>query len=248
MSYKNDTGHKINRDTQSSPIILKRQTALLYAEYFKNNMWQATGNIFPSKLYKGKYFDYVCDDHNIAMAMVFGQVNVDSTKISPIEPVDHIDGLPDDLSDKVEKIVHFVKHPDTKFCYFTLRDVLNYDWETKIKLYGFIPEHKFRQYNAMQELPKNYCNNIMRRYKKEFGKLVTQYEMLRIIHGEIPREPNANYQVIYPYSEQSVSQYCKFFLNETLPVLKNIVPKKGRYDLVRLISITQGYSMYDICR
>lgn len=237
--------YRVKRDTRHSGIVNKRQTVLLYAEYFKNDVWQAAGDIFPSKLHEGKYFDYVCDDHNIAMAMVFGLVDVDATRVSPIDPVPYVEGLPDDVSDGIRKKVHFMQNAQSRICHYTLRNVINYEWDKKILLYGWIPEFMFRRYNAMSELPKLWDCYVTRNHNPERGKLVTRYEMMQILHGEKPRERDVEYQVIYPFSEQSVREYCSFFLDNSLPVLESLVPRKGRTDLVRLISITQECSMYD---
>lgn len=148
-------------------------------------------------------------------------------------PISEPKGLPEDVSQKVKDISDGWDCDGHSHSWFTVKELLDYDWTQKSNLIGVVNAVDFERWNrydrSQSEPPSNYCGGC-------FGGSivhVSEKEMLELIKDKTEEEIARDYANHYTQVEwqQTYASACANFWSTTMPRLLQV----GKPEDVRIV-------------
>jgi hypothetical protein len=150
------------------------------------------------------------------------------------KPIAEPRGLPEDVSPGVKKMSDYWDCDGHSHSYFTLKELLDYDWEQTTSHRGWVSEEVYKQF---KETGDPYpCSGGVGGSKVVY---LTNEEMDRLIDGSLQREADKHYYTQIQW-QVTYAECCRGFIEGTIPKLKELA-KPNRYqddidpDTVRIV-------------
>jgi hypothetical protein len=212
-----------------------------YAEVKKGQKWVKVGRVFVNPYYDEKRKDkwnkpktdqpYQGRNYNLfgILADVRNGRGVAGCDLGDgFVPIDSPRGIPNDVSDSVQGLFNGWGGDAHSDSYFTLEELLRYDWQQKSNLRGVVNEKEYIEWakNGRGE-PQGYCGdvggpNIVK---------VTNAEMDLIASAKKVVDCTKDYYTQVQWVETYAEAAGKDFFMNTLPALA----KLGKADKVRIV-------------
>lgn len=220
----------------------------MYAEVKKDSKWEKVGKVFKNPYYdktrpsttaedgyewNAKLIDNPYKKRNYSLFAIladvrngFGCAGCDLG--DGFNPIDDPRGLPKDVSREIKKESDSWDCDGHSHSYFTLKELLDYDWDQKSKIRGWVYENGFLEWQEKGR-PSNYCGGVEGKNVEH----ITWQEMKRKIMDKsnkftklMGREYVCNVEW-----EESYRECANSFLTETIPQLKRL----GNPENVRIV-------------
>lgn len=193
----------------------------MYAEIYKDGVWQKIGAVFESALDELKINKQLTDRpydgrDKMLFEVLTGQTCKQNKIYSEIPHISSVTGIPHDASK--ELCDKFVRSGKNCIKYISLADLLAFNWQAKIYRRGFITEWQYKRLKEKNITPSYICNDGVGDCDK-----VTPFEMDMILQNDNLRTSGASYYILYEYAPKCISTYCEFFCEKTIPALINLL-------------------------
>jgi len=208
---------------------------IMLAEIFVNNEWVCAGMVFDSSMPEmhGIKTYRVCDEYNeFLYDVLFGVRPSKNFNYTTISHIPAINLLPDNISKQAEHALKSVVRDRENVVrgYFTLRDILSYNWEQAISKIVIVSEWQYKRLKNDGIWP----TNLERRIVNPPSKLVSPFEMNAILSNSNLREP-ISYYVNIEHDAIAIQNKCDFFCKVSVPKLIQLIPNGGSVDDVRIV-------------
>jgi hypothetical protein len=145
-------------------------------------------------------------------------------------PISEPKGLPDDVSETVQEESDNWEGDGHSHSYFSLTELLDYDWTQNTKSTGWVGENEFKVF-LDKGSPDSYSGGV------DGGNVVhiNNDEMKNIINNKENKDETKNY---YTHIEWEISylEAAVAFYTDTIPQLKEIADKNNiSYDDIRIV-------------
>lgn len=135
-------------------------------------------------------------------------------------------GLPEDASEEVKEkfdatYLHDISH-------ISLRELLDFDWNQKSLLYGYVTEEVFDEW-LQGDPPSSYSGDVS---GSTLCKISNE-EMEEILLGTFPKEPGKSYYTRVAWGESYGDVAGNFYI-ESIPTLQELSKDPG-YEDVRIV-------------
>lgn len=195
----------------------------MFAEKKVKDKWEKIGPVFGSTYSsdKGKLVDEPYTGRNYELFAFLANVR----NRFDIVPLSEPRGWPKDLSEALEKeLKEYWDSDGHSASWFTLRELLEADWDRKIRVGGVVPADVYEYLTQLKEVPKIYSQgisgpNILTVSEEEWEKLQWSEKI------------NGTRWHIYMYWEVSLKEQCDLFVTNTIPALQ----KQGNPDEIRIV-------------
>jgi len=222
-----------------------------YAEVKRGKKWVKVAKVFDNPYYdpkhKGKYSwntpktDQPYGDRNYDLFGILADVRngrgfAGCDLGDGFVPIAMPKGLPSDVSDKVKKISNEWGGDGHSHSYFTVDELLKYDWTQKSKLRGYIKSEQYRKWveSGRGEPKGGYCgdvngNNVIKVSNAEMEQVLNKIEKefikTKTYKGVI------DYYTQIEWGMSYAEAVGRVFFDKTLPSLA----KLGKSDKVRIV-------------
>lgn len=189
---------------------------VMFAEVRKDGQWHKVGKEFISTYEEmdGILTDRVFDGRNKKLDLFLVSES-------------NIFEMPNDASDEIKNHVVF-KHYASRYCY-TLRELLNLNWDKEVYSTGYISQWQYERLKNNGIEPVNILNAPRR------DCLVASHFMMDMIIKYPSLADGKKCYVEYQYDKHTMKEQCYFFCNVSIPKLIELIPDGGTADDVRII-------------
>lgn len=227
-----------------------------YAEVKRGNRWVKVGKVFTNTWYRPEKkvekwekwnkpkTDQPYDNRNYDLYGILANVRngrgfAGCDMGDGFIPIDMPRGLPSDVSDKVKKISDGWGCDGHSHSYFTLEELLKYNWTQIVKQRGVVSEEEYRKWKEKGGEPESYCGGVGGGYTK----MVSNSELEKIMEekskafattkgiGLKKTETEIQYYTQVEWTQTYAQAVGKDFFTRTLPELA----KLGKSDKVRIV-------------
>lgn len=221
----------------------------LYIEKMKDGIW-APANIGIGEYDKECELSHALPEHfgrsydtfailaNVRNGMGFAGCDIGDGFV----PISMPKGLPTDVSPEIRKESDFYGEDGHSHSYFTLRELLRYDWTQKTKCRGMVTAEEYYRWTAFgkkdDKSPESYCGGV----SGKDVKIVTEDEMIKLFK-DIPK--GQYHETVELVKKTLRYTYCKvewaqFYYERANQLLSEIIPimlalSEGDYDGVRIV-------------
>ena len=115
--------------------------------------------------------------------------------------------------------------------YYTLQELLDFNWEQPHRNYGALSEEEFKESVYKGKYPQGWSAEVW----GDSIITVSEQEMRDIIEGRLPKEPGKHYYVHCVFPPRPYATEVGSFYSRTIPALKKLIPEGGTASDVRII-------------
>jgi hypothetical protein len=196
----------------------------IMAEIKKNGKWEAAGKIFQHKNWKDEiyYSEEPYEGRNYNLFGILADVR-NGRGFAGIKtgegfvPISEPKGVPKDASKVYKDMVREWDGDGHSHSYFTVKELLAYDWNQYTMLQGCVSIDMYKKYKDTGELPDSYSGHV------------SGSEVILVDENDVDQKPSATH-VKMSWTE-SYSLSAGYFIENTIPQLQ----KLGDPDDVRIV-------------
>lgn len=205
------------------------------AEVRKNGKWELVEEPVFKSNWDGRLTVKPFDGRDYKLFSVLANVrNSNKGEVGHIVPISQPKGWPEDASEGFKQI-WFYSDDDDDDClfaksYLTLKEILDYDWNRTCCETGIVSRTQYKNSLMNGEYPSWWCKDIGGKH----SVIVSEEDMKKIIEENIDSK-NLEFYCKCTLPRRTYAQMCEFFYEETIPVLKSLIPEGGTAEDVRII-------------
>lgn len=150
-------------------------------------------------------------------------------------PISEPKGYPDDMCEELKQDLDDYSYGylsnEHSASWLTLRELLDYDWTQTARSYGYVSEIAYKEFIMKDKMPDSWCGGV----GGQNIVILTETEMVDLIKGKYPRDDSKEYYTSCYFNAETYAEHASWFYEETIPVLKKLIPPGGTTEDVRIV-------------